>query len=302
MESLQNEISDLCLCAGFIKTAFTYYNDAPLVICALPYCNTSAANAGTASAGSAYATGDGGFVTIAPFARFNHYKEAVRRLQGVVKKLHEKYGDAFTKKNCRIFCNSRLSEKELAVKSGLGFRGKNSLVLTREAGSRFALAGIVFPPTCPTTADIKTEQRSSVSPGNFPLCGNCSSCVDSCPTGALKGDGAVCLERCIQWYASGNGGTVPEPVAAKWGDTLYGCTKCQDCCPYNRTALQGVETALGALPARIPAAKILAMSDEQLRAFFKGTTLDAAWLTPTTLRRNASLACHAQIFCERFSY
>jgi epoxyqueuosine reductase len=295
MESLQNEISALCLCAGFIKTAFTNYNDAPLVICALPYRNTGATNAGTAYETEASTVGDGSFVTIAPFARFNHYKEAVRRLQGVIKKLHEKYGASFTKKNCRIFCNSRRSEKELAVKRGLGFRGINSLGLTREAGSRFALAGIVFPPACGIAADTKTAQRSSVSSGNFFLCGNCNSCVDACPTGALKGDGSVCLERCIQWYASGNGGTVPEPVAAKWGDTLYGCTKCQDCCPYNQTPLQGVETALGALPARIPAAKILAMGDEQLRAFFKGTTLDAAWLTPATLRRNASLACRSQL-------
>jgi epoxyqueuosine reductase QueG len=98
------------------------------------------------------------------------------------------------------------------------------------------------------------------------------------------------LERCIQWYASGKGGTVPPEVAARWGKRLYGCTECQDACVRNRRPIPGVFSEEGPLPASFPAAEILALSDGEIRARFKGTALGLSWLGPEAIRRNAELA------------
>jgi epoxyqueuosine reductase len=130
--------------------------------------------------------------------------------------------------------------------------------------------------------------------GDFPRCAACDPkrppCVAACPTGALRGDGTLDRARCIQWYASGNEETVPPDVARAWGQRLYGCTLCQDACIHNQRPIQGVLSGEGVLPAYLDARELLAMSDEAIKARFKGTTLGLSWLGPKTIRRSASLA------------
>ncbi|MDR3167566.1 MAG: iron-sulfur protein [Treponema sp.] len=252
-----------------------YRQGAPsLLVCALVY--------GNQDRGEAPAEGE---LQIAPFARRNYYREGVKRLGQISRELRSRYGGK--KSDFRILCNSPVPEKPLAVASGLGFWGRNSLVVTAEAGSLFIIAAMTLP-------YILESDRPEKTADPFPLCAGCGEdnppCVAACPTGAVRGDGTLALERCIQWYASGHEGAVPPEVAARWGRRLYGCTGCQDGCILNRRPIPGVISDEGPLPASLPAAELLALSDGEMKARFKGTALGRSWLGPETIRRNAELA------------
>jgi epoxyqueuosine reductase len=222
---------------------------------------------------------------IAPFARRNYYREAVTRLQGLRARLGGKKADY------RILCNSPVPEKPLALASGLGALGRNGLIITPGAGSLVIIAAMTLP-------FALAGDGPEAGEGPFPRCAGCDRerppCMAACPTGAVRGDGSLDLKRCIQWYASGKEAAVPVTVAEKWGRRLYGCTACQDACVHNRRPIQGAETALGPLPAALDLRDLLAQSDPELKARFKGTTLGLSWLGPGAIRRNARLALDSE--------
>jgi epoxyqueuosine reductase len=262
---------------GGFQVPENYRQGAPsLLVSALVY--------GNQGSGAPPAEGD---VLIAPFAQRNYYREGVKRLRLVSRELRSRYGGK--KRDFRVLCNSPVPEKPLAVASGLGFWGRNGLVLTAEAGSLFIIAAMTLP--------FALERDIPEDPGRggpFPLCAACSPdrppCAAACPTGALRGDGTLSRERCIQWYASGKGPAVPPEVAARWGRRLYGCTGCQDGCIRNHRPIRGVLSEEGPLPASLPAAELLTLSDGEIRARFKGTAMGLSWLGPEAIRRNAELA------------
>jgi epoxyqueuosine reductase len=226
------------------------------------------------------------FGWIAPFARRNYYKEAVKRLGKVSLKIRLKYGGE--KSSFRIFCNSQIAEKPLAEESGLGCVGKNSLIITKDAGSLVILAAMMLP------FELESDKAE---PKRLGYCRGCDEtnppCKTACPTGAIIGDGTIDLEKCIQWYASGNclqcEMQIPQEILSHWENRLYGCTNCQDACPHNRRSIKGTETDRGALPAYVDVRKILTINDEEIKAFFKGTAMGLSWLGPKTIRRNAKI-------------
>jgi epoxyqueuosine reductase len=246
-----------------------------LLVCALPYGNRHDQPAEKACYG-----------VIAPFARFNYYREAVKRLKSLSRLTRSRYGGE--KRDYRIFCNSSLAEKPLAALSGLGARGRNGLIISPEAGSLFVIAAMTLP--VPLEADNPLDRPA----GDFPLCAACGQkppCSAACPTGAALGNGLIDLTKCIQWYASGHraSGTagIPASVLAVWGNRLYGCTACQDACIHNTRPIQGVETNEGRLPASIDVRHLLSLSDAEIKDMFRGTAMGLAWLGPEAIRRNA---------------
>jgi epoxyqueuosine reductase len=242
-----------------------------LLVCALPYGNT----------GSAAPPPEAGFGVIAPFARFNYYREAVKRMKSLSRLLRARYGGE--KSSYRIFCNSSaLPEKASAAAAGLGALGRNGLVINAESGSLFVIAAMTLP--------VTLESGPAADGREFALCASCGNsppCVAACPTGAARGDGTINVERCIQWYASGHGEAVPAAVLAAWGNRLYGCVSCQDACTHNRRRIRGVETSKGALPPFIDARVLLKLSDTEIKELFHGTAMGFSWLGPRAIRRNA---------------
>jgi epoxyqueuosine reductase len=253
---------------------------ASLLVCALPYGNTrSPAPPPTARDIPFYGV-------IAPFARVNYYREAVMRLQSLSRVFRSRFGGG--KSDYRILCNSPVNEKAIAEACGLGTVGENGLIISPEAGSLFVIAAMTLP--VPLEADGPLSAEDAV----FAPCRACSSldrppCVRACPTGALTGGGRVDLTRCIQRYASGNGEEIPPAVLTAWGNRLYGCTDCQDACPHNRRPIIGVETFIGSLPAFIDTRMLLALSDAEIKAMFRGTAMGFSWLGPRVIRRNAEI-------------
>ena len=129
----------------------------------------------------------------------------------------------------RAFTDSApVLEAELAARSGLGWRGKHSLVLHREAGSMFFLGeiflNVAFPPTPAVSAH----------------CGNCRACMDVCPTQAIVGEGVVDARRCISYLTIEHAGSIPETLRPLMGNRIYGCDDCQLACPWNKFAQPAV--------------------------------------------------------------
>ncbi|MDR1374562.1 MAG: hypothetical protein LBJ24_06290 [Treponema sp.] len=240
-----------------------------LLITALAY--------GSPDPGSSAEAGSAELLSIAPFARRNYYREAVKRLQGLARQFRLRHGG----RRCdyRILCNSPVPEKPLAAACGLGAPGLNGLIITPEAGSLVILAALTLP--------FALEGDGPVE-GFCGACGKKPPCAAACPTGALEGGGPD-PARCIQWYASGRGDRVPPEVIWRWGRRLYGCTECQDACVQNRRFIPGAASGEEPLPARIDGEELLAMDDDTIRARFKGTAMGLAWLGPAAIRRNAAL-------------
>jgi epoxyqueuosine reductase len=253
-----------------------YSEGAPaLLVAAFPYGN---------DAGPAAAPANGPVARLDRFSRRNYYEEATARLQRIAADARAAFGGV--KSDYRILCNSPVPEKPLAEACGLGRIGRNTLVITPEAGSLVVIAAMTIP---------FAPRGDAPETGEADPCRACSACVSACPTGALSAtERRLDRTRCIQWFAS-RPGNVPADIAAAWGDRLYGCSVCRDVCPHNRKVGPGVQIDRGTLPEYFDALAIARASDEEILALFKGTTLGMRRLGPAAIRRNARLAAGSAV-------
>ncbi|MBN1836604.1 MAG: iron-sulfur protein [Spirochaetales bacterium] len=222
---------------------------------------------------------------IAPFARRNYYREAVLRLRPVTRRLGSAAGVA--PRELRIFCNSPLPEKPLAVASGLGAYGKNALVLIPGLGSLFVIAGIFAPLELSGTEPAERGPGGGLEVGG--MCGSCTACQDACPVGALSEPGQLDQARCLQAWA-GTYGELPAELVDAWGFRLYGCQVCQEVCPHNRSLREQTETVLGELGPSLPLRRVLEPDPEELAGQLRRTALGMSWISKRALQRNALLA------------
>ena len=166
-------------------------------------------------------------------------------------------------------------DREAAARSGVGFYGKNTLLITRRHGSWVVLGTLV------TTAELEPTPPLSTD------CGSCTRCIDACPTGALDEPGVLDATRCLSYWTQAPE-PVPEPYRAPLGAQVYGCDICQDVCPWNR----GVERRRAGLAAD-PAAHVSLVDwlEADGSALVEG--LDRLYVPrndPRWLRRNALVA------------
>lgn len=123
----------------------------------------------------------------------------------------------------RVFVDSApVLETAFAEKAGIGWKGKNSLIVNKDAGSWFFLA------------EIFTNLPLIVEPPVEDLCGNCTACITLCPTNAILEGKNVDATRCISYLTIENKGAIPVSLREKIGNRIYGCDDCQLACPWNR--------------------------------------------------------------------
>jgi epoxyqueuosine reductase len=159
----------------------------------------------------------------------DYHKLMRKRLQQLAEKIAlEVPGFAY-----RAFCDSApVLERPLAQKAGLGFIGKNSLIIHPRAGSWFFLAELYT--NLPLPADPAFEKQG---------CGPCTACIDECPTQAIVDNAIVDARRCISYLTIEHSGAIPEALRSKIGNRIYGCDDCQLVCPWNKFTAASDETA-----------------------------------------------------------
>lgn len=159
---------------------------------------------------------------ISLYARGRDYHKVIRsRLQ----QLAERVTGAIGEYGYRVFTDSApVMELPLAEKAGIGWRGKHTLMLNREAGSMYFLGEILVDLPLPVDAPASAH------------CGQCQACIDVCPTGAILAPGRLDARRCISYLTIELKSSIPEDLRPLIGNRVYGCDDCQTVCPWNKFA------------------------------------------------------------------
>jgi epoxyqueuosine reductase len=168
-------------------------------------------------------------------------------------------------------------DREAAARSGVGFYGKNTMMITQRHGSWVVLGSLVtdveLEPTPPLDAD----------------CGSCRLCIDACPTGALDEPGTLDATRCLSYWTQ-SAESMPDDYRERLGAQVYGCDICQDVCPWNRGVEKrraAMELPAGAEP-HVSLADWLAADPQELRARY--ARLYVPRNDGRLLQRNAAIA------------
>lgn len=162
----------------------------------------------------------GNNLKIAKYAYGEDYHVVVKdKLNMFLERIQEEVGDI----EGRVFVDSApVMERAWAKKSGLGWIGKNSLLLTKTSGSFYFLAEIIL--------DLELEQDGPVKD----YCGTCTACMDACPTDAIAEPYVVDGSKCISYFTIELKEEIPASVKGKFENWIFGCDICQDVCPWNR--------------------------------------------------------------------
>lgn len=161
-----------------------------------------------------------GKANIAHYALGRDYHKVMR---GKLRQLAEQIQARVQGGNYRVFTDSApVLEVEIAQKAGLGWRGKHTLLLSRDAGSWFFLGEIYT--DLPLPVDAPTASH----------CGECRACIDICPTHAIVAPYRLDARRCISYLTIEHKSSIPEDLRPLIGNRIYGCDECQAACPWNR--------------------------------------------------------------------
>ncbi len=144
-------------------------------------------------------------------------------IKSKLRELQEFISQEIGEVNGRAFVDSApVLDKAWAAKSGLGWIGKNSNLITQKVGSFYFIAELIV--------DIELEYDSPVTDH----CGSCTACIDACPTGAIVDPYVVDGSKCISYFTIELKNEIPQDVHGKFDDWMFGCDVCQDVCPWNR--------------------------------------------------------------------
>lgn len=157
---------------------------------------------------------------IAKYAYGEDYHTVVKdKLKEFLARIQKEVGDV----QGRAFVDSApVMERQWAAKSGLGWIGKNSLLLNKQMGSFFFLAELII--------DLELEPDAPVKD----YCGTCTACIDACPTEAIVGNGVIDSNKCISYLTIELKESIPQEFKGKMDSWIFGCDVCQDVCPWNR--------------------------------------------------------------------
>lgn len=223
------------------------------VVCAVGYKN---------SAGEGYPAGHR--AKIASYACTRDYHDTIRAMLG---RLFESLKKRYPALGGRLFVDTApLAEKQLAVEAGLGWIGRQSLLVTPRLGTYVLLGELLL---CDETESYDTPFGDS-------RCGTCRNCIDNCPTGAVGEDRTIDARRCISCR------TIERETSGGIGldGWIFGCDACQNRCPYNRHAPRHANRDFDPLfdPAALTPADWLAMTEEEFAARFGDTPLTRSGL------------------------
>jgi epoxyqueuosine reductase len=156
-----------------------------------------------------------------------------------------------------------LLERELAQRAGLGWIGKNANLISPKMGSYLFLGELLL--------DLELKPDAAFADDR---CGNCTACLDACPTGALTATRTLDARRCISYLTIEHRGDIPAWIHPLIGDWAFGCDVCQEVCPWNRRfAPRTREHAFNPIHPTLDLVKMLALNEEEFRSRFRATPL-----------------------------
>ena len=205
--------------------------------------------------------GKPGEAVVSIYARGRDYHKVLRaRLQ----KLCDRIADEIGPFGHRVFTDSApVLEAELASRSGLGWRGKHTLLLSREAGSMFFLGEMYVDFALPLSKPVT------------PHCGACTACIDVCPTQAIIAPHRLDARRCISYLTIEHAGSIPLELRPLIGNRIYGCDDCQTICPWNKyaqvSALPDFDARVGLTGAQLVA--LLAWTEAEFLHHTEGSAI-----------------------------
>ena len=223
------------------------------------------------------AAGDSPTGRVAMYAWGQDYHKVVKRkLFTMLDALRERVDTPLEAKAC--VDTAPLLEREFAAAAGIGWIGKNTMVLHEQLGSYFFIGAIV------TTLVIDPDEPS------IDHCGTCTRCLDACPTNAFPSPYEMDASRCISYLTIERREAIPAEFHAAMGDWVFGCDICQEVCPFNRDAPDSKEPAFAVRPPapRPPLAEIVEWEIDDYRDQLSGSAMKRAKLP--MLQRNARIA------------
>jgi len=211
---------------------------------------------------------------VSKYAYGEDYHTVVReKLNALIQSIRDDIGDV----GGRAFVDSApVMERAWAKRSGIGWIGKNSLLLNREMGSFFFLAELIL--------DLELEYDNAIKD----YCGSCTACMDACPTDAITEPYVVDGSKCISYFTIELKDEIPAEVKGKFGNWIFGCDICQDVCPWNSFSKPHKEERFQASPELQGMTKQqwIEITEEVFKEVFKTSALQRTKFSG--LKRNVS--------------
>jgi epoxyqueuosine reductase len=199
---------------------------------------------------------------IARYALGEDYHVVIKKkLKSLLEKIVEKFGPV----SARAFTDSApILERAWAREAGLGWMGKNSLLLNKNLGSYFFIAELIV--DCELEYDV---------PQQIPNCGTCNRCIKACPTEAIVSPGILDSNKCISYHTIESKVAIPEKIKSKQKGWVFGCDICQEVCPWNGMAIQNTTDEFNPLEAirSFSKQKINEMDEADFKELFKNSPL-----------------------------
>ncbi|MGL4524507.1 MAG: 4Fe-4S double cluster binding domain-containing protein [Spirochaetia bacterium] len=259
--NIKDQISHLAIQAGFLRPRFAATGQGVWMMAGLPYLPADTKSR----------------QYFGLFACHDNYEHAVNMMKILRYSIASLIGHK--PKNLSIICNSKVDERSLAESCGVGFRGKNSLIILPGWGSLCVLIGLFIP--------IELEPDPPLDKAEHG-CGNCQSCQKICPVDALHNPYQLDVPKCAQYWASSG---LQPPIGYEEDAPLmiYGCDRCQNCCPKNQIALQFYkEHEATADPSPWADLQLwIAQDTGPLYTALKKSSMRFGWLDKDNLRLNA---------------
>lgn len=220
--------------------------------------------------------GDGARISRYAWGSVDYHDLVRRRLKSVADFLHQARPESRTRV---VVDTAPLLERDFARLAGLGWFGKNTMLISRKIGSWFFLGAIL------TDLELQYDQ-----PHETDHCGTCTRCLDACPTNAFPEPGVLDASRCISYLTiERRTETIPDSLRSGIGPWLFGCDVCQDVCPWNRFAPKSAEPDFGPVKDLNPVdcRNLLSISEAEFKVRFGHTPL--ARPGRAALARNAAI-------------
>ncbi|MBN2293521.1 MAG: tRNA epoxyqueuosine(34) reductase QueG [Pirellulales bacterium] len=218
--------------------------------------------------------------SVARYAWGRDYHDIIHQRLRALRRFHEQLTPSAAVRG--VVDTAPLLEREFAHQAGLGWFGRNSLLINEQLGSYFFLAAL-----------LTSEKLEYDSPIQTDHCGTCQACIDACPTGAICEDRQVDARRCLSYLTIEHRGAIPDEFRQAVGTRAFGCDACQEACPWNRSRQppKPISAEAEFFPAEgmnpLELTELFTLDDEGFRRRFRKTPLWRA--KRSSILRNAAL-------------